>query len=92
MGSTGHMVHSVTSRWVQCGFNKKCIRTHYAELVFLHPVGSVGHIVHSCTSGARNIDALFSCLGGPGAVSIKSALAHVKLDMCFCILWDLHVT
>jgi hypothetical protein len=34
----------------------------------------------------------FSCSGGPGAVSIKSALAHIKLDVCFCIWWDLHVT
>jgi hypothetical protein len=33
--------------WVWCGFHKKHAGIHYAELVFLHPVGSVGHAVHS---------------------------------------------
>jgi hypothetical protein len=42
---------------------KKRIRTHYAELVFLHLVGSVGHIVHCSVSGVRNTDALFVMLG-----------------------------
>jgi hypothetical protein len=32
------------------GFDKKRFRTHYAELVFLHPLGSVGHVVHSGAS------------------------------------------
>jgi hypothetical protein len=46
--------------WAQCGFHKKCTRTHYAKHAFLHPVRSVGHIVHS---SARNVDALFLMLG-----------------------------
>jgi hypothetical protein len=33
-------------RWDRYGFDKKHVRTHYAELVFLHLVGSVGHAVH----------------------------------------------
>jgi hypothetical protein len=37
--------------------------THYAEHVFLYPVGSAGHVVHSGASAARNVDALFSTLG-----------------------------
>jgi hypothetical protein len=45
--------------WDWSGFDKKCARTHYAELVFLHLVGSTGHVVHSCKSRARNIDVLF---------------------------------
>jgi hypothetical protein len=34
----------------------------------------------------------FSCSGGPGTVSIKSAPGHITPNMCFCILWDLWVT
>jgi hypothetical protein len=34
----------------------------------------------------------FSCSGGPGVVSIKSVLGHIKPNMCFCIRWDLRVT
>jgi hypothetical protein len=39
------------------GFDKKCARTHYAKLLFLHPVGSMGHVVHSSASRVRNGDA-----------------------------------
>jgi hypothetical protein len=59
--------------WAWCDFHKKHAETHYAELVFLCSVESAGHVVHSGASGVRNVDTLFSCLGGPGAVSIKSA-------------------
>jgi hypothetical protein len=37
--------------WDWYGFNEKRFRTHYAKLVFLHPVGSVGHVVHSNAFG-----------------------------------------
>jgi hypothetical protein len=49
-------------RWTRCSFHKKHTGTHYAKLVYLHPVGSAGHIVHSSASGPRNIDALFFLL------------------------------
>jgi hypothetical protein len=75
MGFAGHVVHSGASgvqnvitlcfmlRWDQYGFDKKCARTCYAELVFLHPVGSAGHIVHSGASEVLNVIALFFMLG-----------------------------
>jgi hypothetical protein len=50
-------------RFARCGFHKKPVRTHYAELVFLHPVLSTGHVVLSGASGARNVDTLFFILG-----------------------------
>jgi hypothetical protein len=38
--------------WARCGFQKKRAGTHYAKLVFLHPIGSAGHVVHSNACGA----------------------------------------
>jgi hypothetical protein len=55
----------------------------------LHPVGSAGHIVHFGASGARNVDDLFSCSGGPSAVSINNAIGYVVVNFYFCIQWDL---
>jgi hypothetical protein len=49
--------------WDQYVFDKKCVGTRYAELVFLHLVGSTGHVVASGASGARNVNALFFMLG-----------------------------
>jgi hypothetical protein len=45
--------------WGRYGFDRKRFRTHYAELVFLYPLGSVDHVVHSGASEVRNIDSLF---------------------------------
>jgi hypothetical protein len=93
--SMGHVVYSSASGtenddtlffmlgWAHCSFHNKRVRTHYARLVFLHPVGSAGHIMHSGASGARNIDILFSQ---------KSAVEQIMPYLCFCILWDPHVT
>jgi hypothetical protein len=48
--------------WARCGFDKKRVRTHYAELLFLHPVGSTGPKLHSGASGVSNVDALIFML------------------------------
>jgi hypothetical protein len=71
--------------WGQCGFHKKCAGTCYIELISLYPVGSVDHVVHSGMSGRKMWTHYFSCSGGPGAVSRKSATGHVMPNLCFCI-------
>jgi hypothetical protein len=78
--------------WDRYRFDKKHFRTLYAELLFSHPVGSTSNVVHSSASWARNVDVLFSCLGGTGTDSIKIVLGHVTSNFCFCILWDMQVT
>jgi hypothetical protein len=64
VGSAGHVVHSGMSGarnidalffmlgWDRYGFDKKRVRTRYAELVFLHSLGSEGHLLHSGASYA----------------------------------------
>jgi hypothetical protein len=51
----------------------------------LHLLGSAAHVVHSVRPGRITLTHYFSCLGGPGAVSIKSALGHVTPNLYFCI-------
>jgi hypothetical protein len=38
--------------WTTCSLHKKCVETHYDELVFLPLEGSVGHLVHSGASSS----------------------------------------
>jgi hypothetical protein len=45
--------------WDRYGFDKKRAGTHYAELVFLHPVGFVGHVILSYASWAGNMKELY---------------------------------
>jgi hypothetical protein len=77
--------------WTRCGLHKKCAGIHYTKFVIFHLVRSMGHIVHYGASGPRNVDGLFFMLGGPSAVSRKSATRHVIPNLCFCIWWDLRV-
>jgi hypothetical protein len=49
--------------WDRYGFCRKCDRTRYAELVFLHPVGSTGHVVHP--GGGERRRAIFLASVGP---------------------------
>jgi hypothetical protein len=60
---------------------KKCAKTRYTELMFLHPVGSAGHRVQSCVSVVQNVNTLLFMLGGPSAVSRKSTPGHVTLNL-----------
>jgi hypothetical protein len=63
--------------WDRYGYDKKRVVTHYAVLVFSHPVGSACHIMHSGSSGMPNVDAVFFILGWPHTVSIKSTSGHM---------------
>jgi hypothetical protein len=70
----GHVLHSDASGaqitdallfmlgWDRYGFDKKCSRTCYAELVFLHPVGAAGQEMYSGVSEAGKVDTLFFML------------------------------
>jgi hypothetical protein len=78
--------------WTRCSFHKKRVEGRYAKLVFLHPVGSMGHVAHSDAYGHKISTHYFSCLGGLGAVSIKSVSGHVTPNLCFRIRWDLQAT
>jgi hypothetical protein len=49
--------------WAMSGSHKKCVRTCYTKLVFLHLVGSPFHVVHSGASGPRNVVAQLFMLG-----------------------------
>jgi hypothetical protein len=62
-----------TLGWDWYGFDKKHIRAHYTELVFLHSVEYAGHVVHSGVSGVPTSMHYFSCLGGTDMYSTKSA-------------------
>jgi hypothetical protein len=104
VGSSGDIVHSGASgvqnadapffklESARCGFQKKCVRSRYAILVFSLLVGSSSHVVHSSALGHEMSMHYFSCSDGPGAVSIEILSGHVTLNLCFCIEWDLQFT
>jgi hypothetical protein len=73
MGFAGRVVHSEVFGWDRYGFNKKCVGTRYAKLVFLYPVGSKDHVVHSRVSGHEMWTHYFLSSGGTGTDSIKNA-------------------
>jgi hypothetical protein len=70
----------------------KSIETHYIKLVFLDPMGSAVPVVPSGVSGVRNVDTLCLLSSGPNAISLKSVLGHMMLNLCFGIRWALRVT
>jgi hypothetical protein len=100
----GHVVHYDASDvrnintlffillWYGYRFQKKCTRTHYAELLYLHPVGSVAQVVHCGASEARNVDALFFLLGWDRYGSHNNASGHLTPNLYFCIRCYLRVT
>jgi hypothetical protein len=76
----------------RCGFHIMCVGTHYAELVFLHPVGIALYALHTGSSGAQNVITQFFMLGQNRYGFDKMVLGHITLNLCFCIWCDLWVT
>jgi hypothetical protein len=78
--------------WDRYRFHKNRAWTHYAKLVFVHPVGCVRHVVNSSASWSSNVDTLFSCSGGTSMDRTKSTLEQFMPNLCFCIQWDVRLT
>jgi hypothetical protein len=78
--------------WDQYGFDKKRDRTHYAELVFLHPVRSTSPIQYFGMSGVSNADALFLMLRWDRYEFDKNKSGHITPNLCFFIRSDLRFT
>jgi hypothetical protein len=66
--------------WARCSFHRKRAGIRYDELGFLHPAGYAGDVVRPGHEMPMNY---FSCLGGPGAVSINNMLGHVMPNLHF---------
>jgi hypothetical protein len=95
VGSACHVVHSGASGarnvialffmlwWDRYRFDKNHAGPRYTELVSLHPLGSAGQVRHYGESEHKVSMHYFSCLGGPCAVCIRSALGHVNRTCVF---------
>jgi hypothetical protein len=72
--------------WAQCGSHKKRAVTHYAELVFLHPLSSTGHVIRSGANEMGNVNALFFMIGWAlfGSHKNHAGTCYAELVL-FCI-------
>jgi hypothetical protein len=62
--------------WDQYGLQKKCVETHYAELMFLHLVGSYGsHSALRIVRGVKRRRTIFLIRVGPIRIPQKSVKA-----------------
>jgi hypothetical protein len=70
---------------------QKAHRDTIRQTFVLHLMGSVGKVVHSVRPGCESSMHYFSCSGGTGLDSRKSATGHVMLELRFCIRSNLRV-
>jgi hypothetical protein len=63
--------------WARSSIQKKHVKTHYAELVFLHLVGYAAPVVTSGASLRETSMHYFLCSGGPGLDTSKSRSRHI---------------
>jgi hypothetical protein len=73
-------------------FQKKCVGTHYAELLFCIRWDPWVTYCIAVRPGCETSMHYFSCSGGTGTDSRKCASRHVLPNLCFCIRWDMRVT
>jgi hypothetical protein len=100
VGSAGHILHSTAYGarnvdalffmigYAQCGFYKKHAGKRYANFCFsIRWDLQVLYCTPVCL-GWETSTQYFTCSGGPGAVSIKSAPRNVMSILCFYIRLD----
>jgi hypothetical protein len=88
---TGHVTPNMCF-CIRYGFQKKHDGTRYTELAFFIRCDLRVTYCIALHPGRETLTQYFSCSGGTGTDSRKSALGLLTPDLYFCIRWYLRVT